>query len=61
MEVDFGPVSEGKLVSEAKPDMMATYARWSMGDVDYRPPGGGDSARDVSRKDVSRWNGLDPS
>lgn len=47
MEVDFGPLAEGQLVKEAKPGMMATYARWSIGSVDYRPDGGGDSARDV--------------
>ena len=47
MEVDFGPVAEGQSVEEAKPGMMATYARWSMGNVDFRPEGGGDSARDV--------------
>ncbi|CAB9508303.1 Inherit from COG: Phosphoglycerate mutase [Seminavis robusta] len=47
MEVDFGPVAEGQRVDDAKPGMMATYARWSMGDVDFRPEGGGDSGRDV--------------
>jgi len=47
-EVDFGPVAEGQLVSEAKPAMAATYARWAIGNIDYRPEGGGDSGRDVS-------------
>lgn len=49
MEVDFGPVAEGQPVKEANPKMMATYTRWAFGDIDYRPEGGGDSARDVSR------------
>lgn len=48
MEVDFGNIAEGKLVEEAKPGMAATYARWAVGQVDYRPDGGGDSGRDVS-------------
>jgi hypothetical protein len=48
MEVDFGPVAEGQTVDHAKPGMAATYARWSMGIVDYRPEGGGESGRDVS-------------
>jgi Histidine phosphatase superfamily (branch 1) len=48
MEVDFGPVAEGQKVNYAKPGMAATYARWSMGNIDYRPEGGGDSGRDVS-------------
>ena len=48
MEVDFGNIAEGKLVEEAKPGMAATYARWALGQVDYRPDGGGDSGRDVS-------------
>jgi Histidine phosphatase superfamily (branch 1) len=48
MEVDFGPVAEGQKVDDAKPDMAATYSRWSMGNVDYKPVGGGDSGRDVS-------------
>lgn len=49
MEVDFGPVAEGQPINEAKPGMMATYARWALGDIDYTPEGGGDSGRDVSR------------
>lgn len=49
MEVDFGDIAEGKLVEEAKPGMAATYARWAIGNVDYRPDGGGDSGRDVSK------------
>lgn len=47
MEVDFGPVVEGQPVEKVKPGMVATYARWAMGQVDYRPEGGGDSGRDV--------------
>lgn len=52
MEVDFGAVAEGQSVEDAKPDMVATYARWAMGQVDYRPEGGGDSGRDVINRAV---------
>lgn len=52
MEVDFGPAAEGQLVEEAKPGMAATYARWSMGNVDFRPSEGGDSARDVRKNEL---------
>jgi hypothetical protein len=47
-EVDFGPISEGKPVSEVRTDMMRTYAAWSAGFVDTRPAGGGESGREVS-------------
>lgn len=48
-EVDFGPMTEGKQVSAAKPKMIETYGLWSAGLIDTRPEGGGDSARDVSQ------------
>jgi hypothetical protein len=48
-EVDFGPVAEGQPVVLAKAGMQATYAAWAIGSIDYRPSGGGDSGRDVSR------------
>jgi broad specificity phosphatase PhoE len=46
-EVDFGPVAEGQPVVLAKAGMQATYAAWTIGQIDYRPNGGGDSGRDV--------------
>jgi broad specificity phosphatase PhoE len=46
-EVDFGPVAEGQPVALAKAGMQATYAAWAIGQIDYRPNGGGDSGRDV--------------
>jgi hypothetical protein len=48
-EVDFGPVAEGQTVAVASAGMQATYAAWALGSIDYRPSGGGDSGRDVSR------------
>lgn len=47
-EVDFGPVAEGMPLGLAKAGMEATYAEWAIGNIDYRPTKGGDSARDVS-------------
>lgn len=46
-EVDFGPVAEGQPVALAKAGMEATYAAWAIGQIDYRPNGGGDSGRDI--------------
>jgi broad specificity phosphatase PhoE len=46
-EVDFGPLAEGQPVALAKVGMQATYAAWAIGQIDYRPNGGGDSGRDV--------------
>mmetsp|Transcript_34664 Transcript_34664/g.84074 ORF Transcript_34664/g.84074 Transcript_34664/m.84074 type:complete len:359 (-) Transcript_34664:270-1346(-) len=46
-EVDFGPVAEGQPVATAKAGMEATYAAWAVGNVDYRPSGGGESGREV--------------
>jgi hypothetical protein len=47
-EVDFGPVAEGQSIVLAKAGMEATYAAWAIGNVDYRPNGGGESGREVS-------------
>lgn len=46
-EVDFGPLAEGQPVALANAGMQATYAAWAIGQIDYRPNGGGDSGRDV--------------
>jgi hypothetical protein len=46
-EVDFGPVAEGQPVALAKAGMESTYARWAIGNVDYRPSSGGESGREV--------------
>jgi len=46
-EIDFGPVVEGKPVSAVQEKMAQTYSKWVIGDIDYRPEGGGDSGREV--------------
>eukprot|EP00536_Pseudo-nitzschia_multiseries_P006362 jgi/Psemu1/304079/fgenesh1_kg.134_\ len=46
-EVDFGSVADGQPISVAQEKMTNTYTRWAMGEVDYRPEGGGDSGREV--------------
>lgn len=46
-EVDFGPIADGQPISVVQEKMAKTYTKWSMGDVDYRPEGGGDSGREV--------------
>jgi broad specificity phosphatase PhoE len=49
-EIDFGPVLDG--MSEAKygAQLVGTYARWAMGDMDQRMVGGGESGREVKRQ-----------
>ena len=46
-EIDFGPMTEGQPISKVKQSMEISYTKWSMGDVDYRPDGGGDNGREV--------------
>lgn len=46
-EIDFGAFADGQPISAVQEKMTKTYTRWSMGDVDYRPEGGGDSGRKV--------------
>lgn len=46
-EVDFGPVAEGQPIALAKAGMQATYAAWAIGNIDYRPSGGGETGRQV--------------
>ena len=47
-EVDFGPVAEGQAVVAALAKMSQTYAAWAMGQIDFRPEGGGETGREVS-------------
>jgi hypothetical protein len=46
-EIDFGPANEGQPVALAKARMRATSVAWSLGQIDLRPQGGGDSGREV--------------
>jgi probable phosphoglycerate mutase len=46
-EIDFGPFAEGQPASNVQQKMMQTYAAWSLGQVDCRPRGGGESGREV--------------
>ncbi|CAJ1969330.1 unnamed protein product [Cylindrotheca closterium] len=57
-EVDFGPVAEGQPVATAKAGMEATYAAWAIGNVDYRPTGGGESGREVLNRAVESMEYL---
>jgi len=53
-EIDFGPAAEGQSVALAKAGMEATAARWALGDIDYRPSGGGETGREVRHKEKER-------
>ena len=46
-EVDFGPIAEGKPISEVKAQMYKVYAAWSIGQIDTAPKLGGESGRIV--------------
>jgi hypothetical protein len=46
-EVDFGQFAEGQPIRLVQEKMLQAYAAWSVGNVDYRPTGGGDSGREV--------------
>jgi broad specificity phosphatase PhoE len=46
-EIDFGPVADGQPISVVQEKMVQTYTKWAMGDVDFRPEGGGDNGREV--------------
>lgn len=50
-EVDFGDL-EGKDVNDLRKDMTATIASWSIGNVDARTGGGGESGRQVLERAV---------
>jgi hypothetical protein len=49
-EVDFGPFAEGKPILQVQEKMTQAYATWSIGNVDYRPQGGGNSGREVKNR-----------
>lgn len=46
-EIDFGPVADGQPISAVQDKMMKAYTEWAMGNVDFRPEGGGDNGREV--------------
>ena len=46
-EIDFGPVADGQPISAVQDKMTEAYTKWAMGDVDFRPEGGGDNGREV--------------
>lgn len=56
-EVDFGSV-EGKSVNEAKEEMMATWAKWSLGKIDATDGGDGESGRSVLQRVSLALNSL---
>lgn len=49
-EIDFGPVADGQPISAVQDKMTQAYTKWAMGDVDYRPEGGGDNGREVRNR-----------
>ena len=49
-EIDFGPVADGQPISEVQQKMYQAYTRWSIGRIDYRPDGGGESGREVLQR-----------
>lgn len=49
-EIDFGPVADGQPISAVQEKMEEAYTKWALGDVDFRPEGGGDTGREVRRR-----------
>ena len=49
-EIDFGPVADGQPISKVQQKMYQAYTRWSIGQIDYRPDGGGESGREVLQR-----------
>lgn len=49
-EIDFGPVADGQPISAVQDKMMKAYTEWAMGNVDFRPEGGGDNGREVRQR-----------
>mmetsp|Transcript_15467 Transcript_15467/g.34727 ORF Transcript_15467/g.34727 Transcript_15467/m.34727 type:complete len:369 (-) Transcript_15467:497-1603(-) len=47
-EVDFGSLNEGKSSAEVRANIYGTFGAWSLGKIDTRPQGGGESGREVS-------------
>lgn len=56
-EIDFGSV-DGKSVNEAKAEMMATWAKWSLGKIDAIDENGGESGRNVLERVSLALNSL---
>ena len=46
-EIDFGPFAENQPIRLVQEKMTQAYATWSIGNIDYRPQGGGNSGREV--------------
>jgi hypothetical protein len=46
-EIDFGPFAENQPIRLVQERMTQAYATWSIGNIDYRPQGGGNSGREV--------------
>jgi broad specificity phosphatase PhoE len=56
-EIDFGSF-EGKDVSSCKREMMQTFANWSIGNIDARTGGEGESGREVLERAVQALEKL---
>ena len=56
-EVDFGS-AEGKSVSEARAEMMGTFAQWAIGKIDVGNGDDGESGRSVLTRASSALNAL---
>lgn len=52
-EIDFGPVADGQPISAVQEKMTKAYTQWALGDVDFRPEGGGDNGREVRQLSLS--------
>ena len=57
-EVDFGTGFDGANVEMVKAGMYATYASWSVGAIDRRMDGGGESGREVLNRAASALSSL---
>ena len=57
-EVDFGTGFDGANVELVKAGMYATYASWSVGAIDKRMDGGGESGREVLGRAASALSSL---
>ncbi len=56
-EVDFGSL-EGKDVESCRREMMTTFVNWSMGNIDIRTGGEGESGREVIQRAVQSLEEL---
>ncbi|KAG7370438.1 phosphoglyceromutase [Nitzschia inconspicua] len=57
-EIDFGPFSDGQPIQRVQEQITKAYASWSLGSIDYRPPGGGESGREVFLRATVALNEL---